>query len=87
MEKQYTNRDKCHRCSYGRHSWLAVEHCNGDHRSVLRPGEKSAVIRCKCSCNDYGQVQAKKGHTKFTMTMSKNAMRDYRKYWGGKRGR
>jgi len=83
MTKQYTNRDKCYRCGNS----YAVEHCDGDHRSVVRPGEKARVIRCKCSCNNYGEIQAKKGHTSFTMAMSLNAMRDYRKYWKGKRGK
>jgi hypothetical protein len=82
----YENGDprmKCERCTKvdlpG--SKPAGRHCGGDHRSVFRPGEKSRTIRCRCDCNDNGQVQARKGHTRLTREMFDNTRRDYIRYW------
>jgi hypothetical protein len=78
---------QCRRCSFADKHIAPEHHCNGDHRSVLRPGEKSETIRCLCSCNDYGKVQVKKGHRSLTRKMTDTSIRDFKRFWKGKKGR
>ena len=77
------NAKKCTRCTKN-------IHCEGDHRCVFRPGEKSRTIRCQCECNEYGQVQLRKGHTVLTREMVLGARKSFNAYWkarGINRGR
>jgi len=53
-------RSRCQRCK-------ANYHCDGNPNNVVRIGEKSHVLNCKCECNDFGKVQGNdKGHVRLT---------------------